>query len=36
MSLGGVEVYYQQPSSILRFQDLEDEALNSELVSIQA
>ena len=35
MSLGMVEVCYQQSSSILKFQDLEDEALSSELVSIQ-
>ena len=35
MSLGMVEVCYQQSSSILKFQDLEDEALSSELVPIQ-
>ena len=35
MSLGMIEVCYQQSSSILKFQDLEDEALSSELVSIQ-
>ena len=35
MSLGMVEVCYQQSSSILKFQYLEDEALSSELVSIQ-
>lgn len=35
MSLGMDEVCYQQSSSILKFQDLEDEALSSELVPIQ-
>ena len=35
VSLGMVEVCYQQSSSILTFQDLEDEALSSELVPIQ-
>ena len=35
MSLGVVEVCYQRSSSALMFQDLEDEARSSELVSIQ-
>ena len=35
MSLGVVEVCYQRSSSTLKFQDLEDEALYSALVSIQ-
>ena len=35
MSLGVVEVCYQRSSSTLSFQDLEDEALSSELVSRQ-
>jgi len=33
VSLGIVEVCYQRPSSTLMFQDLEDEALISELLS---
>ena len=36
MPLGVAEVRYQRSSSLsLKFRDLEDEALNSELVSIQ-
>ena len=35
VSLGVVEVCYKRSSSTLMFQDLEDEALSSELVSIQ-
>ena len=35
MSLGVAEVRYQRSSSTLKFQDLEDEALNSKLVFIQ-
>ena len=35
MSLGVVEVCYQRSSPTLKFQDLEDEALNNELVSTQ-
>jgi len=35
VSLGVVEVCYQRSSSTLMFKDLEDEALSSELVSIQ-
>jgi len=35
VSLGVVEVCYQRSSSILMFEDLEDEALSSELVSVQ-
>ena len=35
MPLGVAEVRYQRSSSSLKFRDLEDEALNSELVSIQ-
>lgn len=35
MSLGVAEVCYQRSSSTLMFQDLGDEALSSELVSIQ-
>ena len=35
MSLGVVEVCYHRSSSTLKFQDLEDEAFSSDLVSMQ-
>ena len=35
MSFGVVKVCYQRSSSTLRFQDLEDKAPSSELVSMQ-
>ena len=35
MSLGVVDVCYQRSSFDLKFQDLEDEALSSDLVSMQ-
>ena len=35
MSFGAVKVFYQRSSSTFKFQDLEDKAPSSELVSMQ-